>query len=354
MQIVVGLLCDGDGVPISTEVFEGNTNDVKTLHSQIKKASKNFHARKVVFVGDRGMIKKAQQNELSEADFDFITALTKCQIEKLIKQNVIQLSLFDEQLSEIILENEKRYILKRNPIRAREISENRMSKLSQIRKIIFDRNDYLNKHARAKSDIALNYCNNKLRKLKVDSWTTLRLQESGRAIELLEDSTKLEELSRLDGCYCLTTSLSSDEYDKDFVHSRYKDLAMVENAFRTFKTGQLEMRPIYVRKDSRTRGHVFVVMLSYFIVTKITRQLQKLRDSCKNLDMTVEEGLQLLETLCTTKIQFSDKESNSATIQKVPNPREDIQQLFVLSAIPLPVILPAREKTIPQTRKKLN
>jgi transposase len=116
MQIVVGLLCDCDGLLILVEVFKGNTNDVKTLHGQIKKASKNFHVCKVVFIGDCGMIKKAQQDELSEADFDFITALTKCQIEKLIKQNVIQLSLFDERLSEIILENEKRYILKRNPI----------------------------------------------------------------------------------------------------------------------------------------------------------------------------------------------------------------------------------------------
>jgi hypothetical protein len=70
-----------------------------------------------------------------------------------------------------------------------------------------------------------------------------------REIELTEDSTKLEKLSRLDECYCLTTSLTAQEYDKEFVHSRYKDLAMVENAFRTCKTGQLELRPIDVRKE---------------------------------------------------------------------------------------------------------
>jgi hypothetical protein len=98
------------------------------MHHQITKTSQKFHAQKVVFVGDRGMIKSPQQKELSQADFDFITALTKRQIEKLLRERVIQLSLFDENLSEIILENGKRYLLKRNPVRAKEISDNRHSK----------------------------------------------------------------------------------------------------------------------------------------------------------------------------------------------------------------------------------
>jgi transposase len=59
---------------------------------------------------------------------------------------------------------------------------------------------------------------------------------------------------------------------------------MVENAFRACKTGQLESRPIDVRKEGRTRSHVFVVMLSYLL-------LRQLRKSRGELDMTVEEGL---------------------------------------------------------------
>ncbi|MDR2755300.1 MAG: hypothetical protein LBC20_06300 [Planctomycetaceae bacterium] len=101
-----------------------------------------------------------------------------------------------------------------------------------------------------------------MKRLKLDGWIELRLSEEKREIELVEDSVKLEESSRLDGCYCLTTSLASNEYDKEFVHSRYKDLAMAENAFRTCKTGQLELQPIYVRKEGRTRAHVFVVIIS--------------------------------------------------------------------------------------------
>jgi transposase len=81
--------------------------------------------------------------------------------------------------------------------------------------------------------------------------------------------SSLQEISKLDGCYCLTTSLNVDEFDKESVHARYKDLAMVEEVFRTCKTGQLNLRPIYVRKQDRTRGHVFVVMLSYLLIQKL-------------------------------------------------------------------------------------
>jgi hypothetical protein len=159
---------------------------------------------------------------------------------------------------------------------------------------------------------------------------------------------KLEELSRLDGCYCLTTSLTAQEYNKEFIHSRYKDLAMVENAFRTCKTGQLELRPIYVRKEGRTRAHVFVVMLSYLLI-------QKLQTAWGELDLTVEEGINLLETLCTVRIQLTapKENSNPITINRVPEPREDIQQLFQLANISNPEVLPARKPTTPNTRKKI-
>ena len=59
-QIVIGLLCDGDGRPLSIEVFAGNTQDTKTFSSQVSKAASRFGAERVTFVGDRGMIKGPQ------------------------------------------------------------------------------------------------------------------------------------------------------------------------------------------------------------------------------------------------------------------------------------------------------
>ncbi len=63
-QIVIGLLCDEQGEPVSTEVFRGNTQDPATFASQVKKASQRFGCERVTFVGDRGMIKSGQIEDL--------------------------------------------------------------------------------------------------------------------------------------------------------------------------------------------------------------------------------------------------------------------------------------------------
>ena len=90
-------------------------------------------------------------------------------------------------------------------------------------------------------------------------------------MSLVCDADALAEVSKLDGCYCLKTDLDSKAATKELVHGRYKSLAQVEWAFRTSKTAHLEVRPIFVRKESRTRGHVLVVMLAYQIVMELSR-----------------------------------------------------------------------------------
>ena len=81
----------------------------------------------------------------------------------------------------------------------------------------------------------------------------------------------------------------------EIVHARYKDLAQVEWAFRTAKTAHLEMRPIHVRRESRTRGHAFVVMLAY-------RLIQELAARWSHLNLTVQEGIDQLASLCLVEV----------------------------------------------------
>ncbi|MGH9611336.1 MAG: IS1634 family transposase, partial [Bryobacteraceae bacterium] len=100
-QIVIGLLCDEQGTPVSTEVFRGNTQDPKTFAAQVKKASERFGCERVTFVGDRGMIKSGPVEDLSQAGFHYITAITKPQIDTLIEARLIQMDLFAAELCEV-------------------------------------------------------------------------------------------------------------------------------------------------------------------------------------------------------------------------------------------------------------
>ena len=336
-QIVIGLLCDEFGEPVSTEVFAGNTQDTQTFASQVKKAAERFGCERVTFVGDRGMIKIPQIKNLPEG-FHYITAITKPQINSLIDQGVIQLGLFDEDVFEVE-DNDIRYILRRNPVRVEEINESRISKRKSVEKLLKKKNVYLLEHKRSKVETAIKAVNKKIAQLKIDKW--LRVISQERTLKLEVDNKALEEASCLDGCYVIKTDLPKEVAGKQIIHDRYKDLTEVERAFRTFKTDFLEVRPVYVQTEKSTRGHVVVVMLSYMIV-------RRLRLGWENFDLTVEEGLKQLSTLCSMEM----KVKNQASCLKIPRPREKSRQLLRAFDIRMPIVLPHRKVRV-VTRKKL-
>ena len=325
-QIVIGLLCDQDGVPISTEVFEGNTSDPKTFASQINKAAKRFGCEQVTFVGDRGMIKSAQIERLSDADYQYITGITKPQIKSMLKKGVFQLDLFDEKLCEIE-HGGLRYILRRNPHRAREIAQTRKAKQDAVQALLDKQNEYLENHPGAKVVNAWEKIREKIDKLKIDAWLNLKVND--RQFELNVDLGALADASELDGCYVLKTNVPEQNAAAKVIHARYKDLALVEQAFRTMKTGHLEVRPVFVRKQARTRAHVFIVMLAY----RIWMELHK---AWRDLDLTVEEGLKQLCTLCATQVALP----NNAGYLTVPAPRKTLAKLFAACDITPPAALP--------------
>jgi transposase len=340
-QIVIGLLCNGNGVPLSVEVFEGNTQDPKTFASQIQKAAERFGARDVTFVGDRGMIKSQQIEDLGEQGFHYVTAITKPQIEALLRQETLQMELFDEVLAEVETNDNIRFVLRRNPVRAEEIAQSRLDKLEALKRTVADRNSYLVEHPKAKVPVALRKVQERAVKLKISDWVTVSSEDADRRIELKVDEEVLAEKAQLDGCYVLKTDLSRQAASREVVHDRYKDLTKVEIAFRTSKTVELEVRPIHVRLATRTRGHVFVVMLAYRIVHELARRWI-------HLDKTVQEGINELSSLCTTEIL----EKGQPICSEIPEPRKSVKHLLEAARVQLPDILPCKGVVV-TTKKKL-
>jgi DDE family transposase len=338
-QLVIGLLCNGGGRPLSMEVFAGNTQDPKTFTPQVKKVAERFGGREITFVGDRGMIKTPQIEALGERQFHYITAITKPQIEALLKSDVLQLDLFDETLAEITTEEGLRYILRRNPHRAEEIAASREDKYQTLSKAAVEYNHYLSAHPRARVEVALRLLENRCQKLRLAQWVKLFIE--GREIRMAKDPQALGEIAKLDGCYVLKTDLAREAASKETVHERYKDLALVEWAFRESKTVHLEMRPIYVRRESRTRGHAFVVMLAYALIKELATRWQP-------LDLTVKEGIDQLATLCLTEVRIEDQ----APYHQVPTPRDTLQRLLDAAQVRLPKVLPSRGVTV-TTKTKL-
>jgi Transposase DDE domain len=337
-QIVIGLLCNPEGVPLSTEVFRGNTRDPNTFAAQVKKASQRFGCEQVTFVGDRGMIKSGQVEDLARAGFHYITAITKPQIETLLKAGVLQMDLFDTAVCEVEHES-VRYVLRRNPLRAEQLAASRADKQARVERLRGERNDYLARHPRAKLATAEKAVRAKIAQLKIEAW--LQVEGDGRSLKLTVNQPALEEISRLDGCYVIKTDLPESAASKQQVHDRYKDLAEVEQAFRICKTAHLETRPIYVRTAEHTRGHVLVVMLAYLVRRELSR-------AWAPLDVTVEEGLHQLHSVVSTELKLDGR----GGCLRIPAPNPATRKLLDALAIHLPEALPRNETRV-DTRKKL-
>lgn len=351
MQVVYGMLCDPAGVPVSISAFDGNTTDTKTFGLQIHKVAQRFGGAAVTLVGDRGMIKGPQIEQLQaekDHEFHYITAITKPQIETLLKQGVVQMELFDEQVAEVTTNNGLRYVLRRNPTRAAEMAETRQSKYAALEQLVKEQNTYLAGHPRASVAVAQRKVEAKWKKLrlpavdvKVDGPKADDVKADGRTLLLSKQQEAWDESAKLDGCYCLKTDLLKETASKEVIHDRYKDLSQVEWAFRTSKTVHLEARPIYVRLATRTRGHLFVLMLGYLLVQELSR-------CWRSLDITVEEGLDELKTLCTTQVVVKGK----SLFNNVPQPRDSVARLLRAAQVEVPRKLASRGVHV-STRKKL-
>lgn len=337
-QVVIGLLTDDEGCPIAVRVFEGNTQDPKTIASQIQILKNKFGIQEVTLVGDRGMIKGPQIDALPEG-FTYITAITKPMMETLLQQKVIQISFLDEALHEVTHEN-IRYIVRKNPVRAKELAEKRSEKLEHVIKKMAERNKYLKEHPKAKVSVAQNNIQKVIDRLQISKWVKVNSNEASRVITLEKCEKELADLSFLDGVYVIKTNIQNPQIGTQKIHDRYKDLSKVESAFRTIKTGHLELRPIYVRKNKRTKGHVFVVMLAYMIV----QELEKLWE---NLGIPVAEGIDELNS-CTLMLMTK----NNVPCVVIPKPSKSCLPLFESAGVEVPVALPMVRRCTHEPKKR--
>jgi len=324
-QIVIGLLCNEEGEPVSVEVFEGNTSDIKTVKCQLGKLKNDFGVEKVTFVGDKGMLKTSQLKDITDMQWHYITSITKDQIRTLLKEEVIQMSLFEDKLMEVSIEG-IRYILRRNVIRAEEMGKMREEKIASIKGKIAEENTYLAAHSRAKISTAVKKIETLIEKKKLKNCLSLRINEEERFLELLVNEEALEKECQLDGCYVIKTDLQATDASKETVYERYKDLSLVENAFRTFKTGLEEIRPIHLRKEKRTRGHVFVCMLAYKILFHIWQYFKKdlLLTGKLRGTFTQQYILDCLDKINYVEYQFEDR-----TLKQLPKILNKDQQYIL-------------------------
>jgi transposase len=277
-QIVFGLLCNREGCPVAVEVFEGNTADPKTLATQLTKLRDRFHLTRLVLIGDRGMLtEKRIEEELRPIEgLDWITALRAPQIQRLVSDGALQLSLFDQRdLAEITHPDypNERLIVCRNPLLADERKRKRDELIQAAEKKLNAIVAATKRQRQPLRDVStINFrIGKELGPLKVAKYFRWELRSEGLVVE--RDEKRIQLDATLDGVYVLRTSVKSEHSTTDQTVLAYKRLAGVERAFRSSKSIDLHVRPIHHRSADRVKAHVFICMLAYYVEWHLRRKL---------------------------------------------------------------------------------
>ena len=270
LQIVVGLLCEVGGRPIAVEVFEGNTADPSTLARQIQKVRQRFGLRCVVVVGDRGMLTEARlREELAPVEgLEWITALRAPAIRKLIEAGSLQPSLFDQRDIGEISSPEypgQRLVVCRNPLLAAERRSKRQELLAATEAELAKIARAVSRPRRPlrgadKIGVRVGKC---LNRFKVGKHFRIKITADSFSYE--RDEEKIAQEAALDGIYVVRTSVPAERLDTEDTVRAYKGLSKAERAFRSLKTVDLKIRPIYHHLPQRVRAHVLLCMLAYYV-----------------------------------------------------------------------------------------
>jgi len=269
LQIVYGLLCAADGCPVAIEVFEGDTGDPRTLAAQIDKVKKRFALERVALVGDRGMITQARLDaEIAPAGLDWITALRAPAIRTLVEAGALQMSLFDQRDMAAITSPDypgERLIVCRNPDLARERTRKREDLLAATEAdlaVIAAAVRRARSPLRGEAEIALKV-GAVVNRHKVAKHFELSIGEASFSFHRKTEAIAAE--AALDGIYVVRTNLPKKLLDDAATVGAYKSLARVERAFRSLKTVDIHLRPIFHWTTPRVRAHVLLCMLAYHV-----------------------------------------------------------------------------------------
>ncbi|MCL6521182.1 MAG: IS1634 family transposase [Firmicutes bacterium] len=330
-QFNYGLLTTREGCPVAIELFPGDWSDPVTVDSQIRKLREKSHLRRIVLVGDRGMLTQARIEKVSEAGYGWITALRAPEIQRLYAQGTLQLSLLDERNIAEIVDPQRpgeRLVVCRNPLVAEERARKREELLQATERELEKIRERVEKGRLKGADKIGLAVGRVIHAYKVAKHFILEIGE--QSFSFRRNLAHIEKEPVLDGLYVIRSNVPAEEMDASELVRSYKDLQHVERAFRSLKTFHLEIRPVYHRLEERVRAHAFLCMLAYYVTWHMRRALEPF------LHPQGESSLRgLLEELATIQLNTADIGGTRVDLPTMPDERQ--RQIFELLGVKPPV-----------------
>ena len=284
--MILAVLIDGDGRPVCSEMWPGNTADVTTLIPVIDRLSRRFAITRVCVVADRGMISAETMAELAARGLFYILGVRE-RTDKLVRDLVLDdPALFapltltkrgkdtDYEAKTVTLAG-RRYIVCRNHQEAVKDAADRAAIVAALERAL------------AKGDKAL-----------VGNTGYRRYLKTITADHFAIDPAKVEEDKKFDGIFVLRTNTELAALDAMLC---YKQLWTVEQTFGTSKH-LLSTRPIFHKRDETIRGHVFCSFLALVLKKALEDHIAAL-----GRDSSWPEIIADLDSLTETEIEQDGK-----------------------------------------------
>lgn len=270
VQVVMGLLIDNNGIPVSYELYPGNTSEFSTLYPVIKDLKEKYKLKKVIVAADRGLNSGKNLLLLKELGLDYVMAYKLKGAKKEIKEKLFEDGYtIEKEFKYKLIEHVKEI---RVDGKAEKIQDNLLLGYSvkRAKKDKADRQRLLDK-----ADKLLNNPSMMKQELKKGGKKFIKVTKGNLDIEL--DVKQIEEAEKMDGFFAI--EYSQKELTGREVREIYGSLWKIEDSFRVLKTN-LEARPIFVWSEKRIRAHFLICYLALVI----ERYLEKLlKDNNVNL-----------------------------------------------------------------------
>lgn len=300
-QIVLGLLVSIQGYPLAYEIFEGNKFEGHTMLPVVEAFRKKYQLNDLVIIADAGLLSNENLEELQEKKYQYILGARIKNESKLLKDKILALALSDGESVAIEKEPGQTLIVSYSAKRAQKDAANRKKGLEKLERSL------------AKGKLTKRHINNRgyNKYLKMEG-----------AINITIDYGKYKADSKWDG---LKGYLTNTKMGKDEVIENYKQLWMIERAFRISKT-DLRIRPVYHHLRRRIEAHLSIAFCAYKIYKELDRQLK-----IKNAGLSPEKAIDILKTIyeITITTPYSHQKHSRLYL-----PNEEQQSLLRLFDIP--------------------
>jgi transposase len=298
-QINWGLTLTAEGVPITLEVYPGNTVDKTTVLDTCRRLRDVFHIYDGILVGDRGMMSEENVLGIQEMGYHHIITETVKNVQEIVQEawSGTPAALGDEALLGEVRKNvdgtSERWVVMMNPKMAKRVKKEREARIKKGYEII-ERVHSTIASGRLKDPkkIVRRVMKNLLKK-GMDKYFDIGSISYSPAEGL---SCPLKDgLGRYDGIWVIATDL---DWKPERLVATYRDLWKIESAFDVIKN-VIEVRPIGHFKDDRVEGHLFVCVLAYYL-----ERLVELAVREKGMNLTGKEAIAAFDLVTLDQISI--------------------------------------------------